>query len=90
MGALASGWLRDEFEVNEAVLCETLPEDLTFPAAFTGEGLIGWGTEPGIAFKRVLGTVREAYLKGQMRSKPDGLRLVAELRGKSRLRSPCR
>lgn len=84
--ALASGKGLEHVEFCERVLRETPPEELNPPPAVTGDDLIVLGMKPGREFKRLLDAVREAQLEGRVRSKDEGLSLVAELRGEPAVR----
>ena len=77
--ALATGKSLDHVEFCERVLRDTPPEELNPSPAVTGDDLKEMGLKPGPDFKRILDAVREAQLEGWVRTKDDGLRLVAEL-----------
>ncbi len=78
--ALASARSLEHVEFCERVLREMPPDELNPPPVLTGEDLITVGLKPGPDFKRLLDSVREAQLEGQIRSKDEALSLVQELR----------
>ena len=78
--ALASGKSLEHVEFCERVLRETPPEELNPPPAVTGDDLKALGLAPGPNFKRLLDAVREAQLEGRVRTRDEGLALVAGLR----------
>ncbi|HEY2909401.1 MAG TPA: CCA tRNA nucleotidyltransferase [Gemmataceae bacterium] len=78
--ARAGSRVTDHVEFCERMLRDTPPEELDPPPLVSGDDLITAGLAPGRDFKRLLVAVRDAQLEGQVRSKEDGLKLVAEIR----------
>ena len=76
LDCLASHGMVDNYELARKMLEEIPPQEIKPPRLLNGHDLIRAGYRPGPKFKKILQTVEDAQLDGQIQTVEDALHLV--------------